>query len=127
MDEADVFFIDEFYGDTYAPAVEFKSSIIKTLYQLIWRLKDQKHRDLKASILSSKQLNNFIDKFPQLKQVVLSQIDYMIDGAKNYVHEYQVINGKISYKSQDGYSDKISYGYKTIFAHFYEYERNIIK
>lgn len=43
----------------------------------------------------------------------------MINGMKNYNHEYQVLNGKIAYKDQDGYTDKISYGYKTVFAYYY--------
>lgn len=50
----------------------------------------------------------------------------MINGVRNYNHEYQVINNKIAYKDQDGYSDKISYGYKTVFAYLYEYGRNVI-
>lgn len=45
----------------------------------------------------------------------------MINGARNHRHDYQVLDGKIAYKDQDGYSNKISYGYKTIFAYFYEY------
>jgi hypothetical protein len=45
----------------------------------------------------------------------------MITDARNFEHEYQVIDGKIAYKDQDGYSTKILVGYKTIFAYFYEY------
>lgn len=50
----------------------------------------------------------------------------MIDGAKNYKHDYVVNKGKIKYLNQDSYSEKVSYGYKTIFAYFYEREKNTI-
>lgn len=43
----------------------------------------------------------------------------MINGVKNFKHDYQVIKNQIAYKDQDGYSTKISYGYKTVFANFY--------
>lgn len=36
------------------------------------------------------------------------------------------MNGRIAYKNQDGYSDKISYGYKTVFAYFNEYSKKRI-
>ena len=45
----------------------------------------------------------------------------MIIGAKNYKHNYLVHDNKIMYQDQDGISDKISYGFKTIFASMYEY------
>ena len=51
----------------------------------------------------------------------------MLLGAKNYKHDYLVYNNKIMYNDQDGISDKISYGYKTIFAYMYEhYEKKQI-
>lgn len=43
----------------------------------------------------------------------------MIEAVMNYKHEYQVSKDKILYKDQDEYSDKIFYGYRTIFAYFY--------
>ena len=46
----------------------------------------------------------------------------MILGVKNYEHDYIVQNNRIMYKDQDGVTDKISYGFKTIFAHMYEYD-----
>ena len=45
----------------------------------------------------------------------------MIIGARNYKHDYLVHNDKIVYKDQDGISDQISYGFKTIFAYMYEH------
>ena len=49
------------------------------------------------------------------------QIKGMIIGVKNHNHSYFVQNDKIMYKDQDGISDKISYGFKTIYAHMHEH------
>lgn len=45
----------------------------------------------------------------------------MILGAKNYEHEYIIHNDSIAYKDQDGISDKINYGYTTMFAYLSEH------
>ena len=50
----------------------------------------------------------------------------MILGAKNYHHDYLVHKDSIAYKDQDGISNKIRYGFSTIFAYLFEYERNRI-
>ena len=65
--------------------------------------------------------------YPRIQSLIDEQIKGMIIGAKNYQHYYEVHNNKIMYKDQDGLSEKISYGYKTIFAYMYEYyERKTI-
>jgi hypothetical protein len=43
----------------------------------------------------------------------------MIRSVKNWKHDYLIEKDKIAYKLQDGISDKINYGYKTIFAYYY--------
>ena len=45
----------------------------------------------------------------------------MIDGALNFKHDYHIDDKKIVYRDNDAFSDKISYGYKTVFAYLYEY------
>lgn len=47
----------------------------------------------------------------------------MIQGAVNFKHQYEFHQKKIVYKENDSICDNISYGYKTIFANIYEYER----
>jgi len=43
----------------------------------------------------------------------------MIDGALSFKHDYYVHDQKIVYRNNDAYTDKISYGYKTVFANIY--------
>lgn len=50
----------------------------------------------------------------------------MISGALAYKHDYILIDSKLLYKDNDTVSPFINYGYKTVFANIYEYERGNI-
>ena len=60
-------------------------------------------------------------KYELLEELMKEQVKGMIIGVRNYKHDYLVHNDKIVYKDQDGISDKISYGFKTIYAHMHEH------
>ena len=47
----------------------------------------------------------------------------MLADVVNYSHEYIVSNDKIAYKLQDGMSYNMVWGYKTLFAAFFEHGR----
>lgn len=49
----------------------------------------------------------------------------MIQGAFSYQHDYFLLKNekKLVYKDNDSINDKLSFGYKTIFANIYENER----
>ena len=46
-------------------------------------------------------------------------------GAYNYKHDYFILEKrqKIAYRENDSINERISYGYKTVFANIYEHER----
>ncbi len=48
----------------------------------------------------------------------------MIMGVREYDHEYVIDNNRLKYKDQDGLSDTITYGFKTIFANLFEFKRH---
>ncbi|ETO04469.1 hypothetical protein RFI_32929, partial [Reticulomyxa filosa] len=52
--------------------------------------------------------------------------DMLNDIQKFESHGYQVSNDKIGYKEQDSICYNVRYGYKTLFAYYYEHERNKI-
>jgi hypothetical protein len=54
-----------------------------------------------------------------------NQAHAMVRGIISYqVDPYTLLDGKIYYKEGDGLSDKIHYGYRTIFAYYHEYYIN---
>ena len=53
--------------------------------------------------------------------------DILYDANDFIGHDYIVKDGKIGYKDQDQISFSKNYGYKTIFAHYYEAEKSEYK
>jgi len=47
----------------------------------------------------------------------------MVSGALDYNHSYFLLDNRIVYKDNDTISLNLSYGYKTVFANIYEYQR----
>lgn len=47
----------------------------------------------------------------------------MVSGAIAHKHEYFLIDKKLVYKDNDTIAHNISYGYKTVFANLFEYNR----
>ena len=41
IDEADVFFNDQFYGRSYCPAIKLKDNSVAKLFELIWKMAKQ--------------------------------------------------------------------------------------
>ena len=58
---------------------------------------------------------------PIFEQIMQNQTNAMIRDLVSYKNDaYTVQNGRIYYKEGDGLSDKIHYGYRTIWAYFHE-------
>ncbi len=69
---------------------------------------------------SSKAFEYLCKRYPSLIKLLENQIHGMMAGALNYKHDYLVVEKKIMYKDGDLLSDKVNYGYKTVFAYFHE-------
>ena len=50
----------------------------------------------------------------------------MVSSVRNFKHDYIIQDGKIGYLLPEGISFKANYGWKTIFAYFYEVDRKSI-
>jgi hypothetical protein len=54
-----------------------------------------------------------------------NQVNGMIRGVIDYKSDsntYTVIDGSIYYKEEDGLSNKVNFGYRTVFSYFHEYD-----
>ncbi|KAL4508491.1 hypothetical protein ABPG72_003795 [Tetrahymena utriculariae] len=121
VDEVDIFFTNEFYGSLYNPLARLCDVTIQKLASLIWQNRS-KHISL-AWIRETSEYQDCIKRFKKLNYIIDESIKDMITDAKNFSHEYQVINDKIAYKEQNSISFEVTYGYKTLFAYFHEYEQ----
>ena len=123
IDEVDVFFNDDFLGNIYVPSAKIKHESITDLFKYIWAMKNKGLSF--TSVKTSKEYQNCINYFTNWSRLIDEQVKQALaDLATFQTHTYVVdaSKGKIGYKEQDGVSFKIVYGYKTLFAYFFEHQ-----
>jgi methanogenic corrinoid protein MtbC1 len=126
IDEVDVFFNKDFYGNSYYPCLLLNDENISKLIEFIWT--NRRNLDFNG-IKNSSQFNNCLRKFNQWKILfeetvkdMLSELEIFKSGNNDYV----IQNDKIGYKEQDSISFDLKYGYKTLFAYLHEHENGKI-
>ncbi|EAR88867.2 helicase carboxy-terminal domain protein (macronuclear) [Tetrahymena thermophila SB210] len=122
IDEVDVFFSQDFYGKLYNPIARLQDQGILNLAQFIWKQRNN-HLSLKQ-VKETECYKQCINKFKNLNGIIDESIKDMISDSKNFEHKYIVQKRQIGYLEQDDISFDINYGYKTLFAYFYEQEQN---
>jgi hypothetical protein len=65
-------------------------------------------------------------KYPSISKLLQCQISGMLQAVYNYTHTYTIHQNALKYLENDSITDKISYGYKTVFANCFEYERKSV-
>ncbi|EAR88873.1 helicase carboxy-terminal domain protein, putative (macronuclear) [Tetrahymena thermophila SB210] len=121
IDEVDVFFSQDFYGKLYNPIARLQDQCIIDLAQFIWNRRSN-YLSLKE-VQETECYQQCISKFKNLNCIIDESIKDMISDSRNFEHKYVVQNLQIGYQEQDGISFDITYGYKTLFAYFYELEQ----
>ncbi len=67
-----------------------------------------------------------MEKYPSIRDLLKNQVIGMLQAVYNYQHQYFIHNGCIKYRDNDSITDKFSYGFKTVFANCFEFERKAI-
>ncbi|CAF0828795.1 unnamed protein product [Adineta steineri] len=126
IDEVDVFFSKDFYGNIYTPAASLRDPTITSLVNFIWT-----HRKSKLNLSKVKTSSEYTaccTRFPNWESLIQEAIKDMLFDINNFEsHGYIVNQGQIGYKEQDNIMYNVVYGYKTLFAYYYEYENENIK
>lgn len=127
IDEVDVFFNQEFYGNFYRPLAELHDSAITALIHYIWKIKDDRVALRLDNVKLSAEFRLCCKRFPRWEFLLEEAVKAMIIDVQTF-HEltHVVWDDKIAYKEQHDMSAETSYGYKTTFAYFYECERGEI-
>lgn len=125
VDEVDVFFTKDFYGNSYNPITKLTDETIKDLIQNIW---NEKNENLTINkVKSFKSYNQCINRFKIWSELIEEAVKSMILALKTFKnHQYCIKNDKIGYKYQDDINTNTSYGYNTLFAYIYENENGNI-
>ncbi|KAL4496498.1 hypothetical protein ABPG72_014728 [Tetrahymena utriculariae] len=129
IDEVDVFFSKEFFGNNYDIVAPIQDETIEKLLDKIWSEKVKPNFSFK-SISESDQFKQCLAKFPKWSELIQEQVKIIVHDFKNFndiiIENYKTKNDKIYYKNQDQYVDNISFGYRTLYSYYQEKENNRI-
>lgn len=122
VDEVDVFFGSDFYGQTYKSVVEFREPEIAEILKRIWNAYDQGGRRLKLSeIQSMSEYSRLVNKLPGY--LLDNEISLMLDQVRlvdDIPYYLDSDTGRIGYKVMDCIDYNVTYGYTTMFAYLKE-------
>ncbi|CAF3605157.1 unnamed protein product [Rotaria sp. Silwood1] len=125
IDEVDVFFSREFYGNVYTPSVKLRDSTISSLVDFIW--KERKSTLSLTKIKNTDEYQNCCKRFPKWELLIEEAVKDMLFDVNNFEsHDYIVNKDRIGYSEQDNTVYNIAYGYKTLFAYHCEHEKDKI-
>ena len=124
VDEVDVFFGNEFYGQTYNQVVEIREPEIQEILKKIWIAWNQGGRRLKLNdIKSMPEYSRLLSKLSSFSFLLENEISLMLDHVSKVdevPYYLDVENDCIGYKVMDSISYDVTYGYSTCFAYLKE-------
>ncbi|CAF1185261.1 unnamed protein product [Adineta steineri] len=125
IDEVDVFFSQDFYGNLYTPSASLRDPTITSLINYVWT---EKNSNLNINkIKDTNEYKACCNRFPTWESLILEAVKKLIYDVSTFgSHDYVVKEDKIGYKEQDNIIYNIVYGYKTLFAYYCEHERGKI-
>lgn len=124
IDEVDVFFSSEFYGNTYNKAAMLKEPEIAEILRVIWAESDYGKKKVKLSYV--KQLSAYrslLQKFRGFDFILENEILRMLDEVRRLdesPYHLDRSSDRIGHKVMDGIDYDVNYGYRTIFAYLKE-------
>ncbi|CAF2540249.1 unnamed protein product [Rotaria sp. Silwood2] len=125
IDEVDVFFSRDFYGNIYIPATSLKDPSITLLINYIWA--QRKSKLTLNRVQGTQEYKNCCIRFPKWELLIQEAIKDMISDVKSFEsHNYVVKEDKIGYIELDNILYNVIYGYKTLFAYYFEHEKGKI-
>ena len=127
VDEFDVFFGSDFYGQTYNQVYQLQEDEIAEILKFIWANNMRGGPKLKlADVQRIEPYRHLVQKYPDFAYVFDNEILLMIDQVKRVDEEpYHLdeVTGRIGYKVMDTIEYDVTYGYCTMFAYLKEAEK----
>ncbi|KAL7554369.1 hypothetical protein ACHAWF_017810 [Thalassiosira exigua] len=127
VDEVDVFFGSEFYGQTYNQVVEFREPEIEEILKRIWNAWSQGGRRLKLSdIKSMPEYARLLSKLSPFSFLLENEIAFMLNQVSkvdDVPYYLDTEHDRIGYKVMDTIAYDVTYGYATVFAYLKEHNK----
>jgi hypothetical protein len=127
IDEVDVFFGTDFYGNAYNTGCTLKDSDVQSLMRHIWEKRDQEQKPTLAQLQTEREYSSFVQKYPRCQRFLDLGLQQMLADVNEFAQPaYEVQHGKLGYKEGDGLNFRRMYGYRTMFAYLNEEEQGSI-
>jgi uncharacterized protein YegL len=126
IDEVDVFFSSEFYGNTYNKAAMLREPTIVELLKTIWA--ESKHGSKRLRLSFVKQLSSYKEllvKFPGFEFLLENEVRRMLDEVRRVdetPYHLDITTDRIGHKIMDTIDYDVNFGYATVFAYLKEVE-----
>jgi len=131
VDEVDVFFGADFYGQTYNQVTQMREPEVVDILNHIWIAnKRGGRRQRLAEIQALPAYSKLLAKMPNFKFLLDGEISLMIDQVRKVDEEPYFLDhetDRIGYKVMDSISYEATYGYRTVFAYLQEAEKGNLK
>jgi len=125
IDEVDVFFSKNFYGELYTPSVNIRDATITQLLDWIWE--NRNNRLNIALVKASAQYQACLTRFKDYGFLIEEAVKDMLFDLREYPsHQYIVKEDKIGYIDGDSVSFQAVNRYQTVFAYYHEHEKKRI-
>ena len=126
IDEVDVFFSKEFFGNIYSPILRLENGYISHFFDFIWKSRDLPTFSI-VTIKNSIEFKNVVSLYKNWEDLIEDQLKYIFNDLKKFRdHEYIIKNEMIAYKEQNNIIFNKIVGYKTLFAYYLEFEKGEI-
>jgi len=123
IDEVDVFFGIDFFGDTFNPATRIQNEHTFNLMRFIWKNPDT----TVAEVTKTPYYEELVKQFGQWESLLKGEISKMLLDVKNWQKENPMpIKDKIAYAINGNTSFTTAFGYCTPFAYFHYHDKGEI-
>lgn len=125
VDEVDVFFGSDFYGNTHNQVASLEDELIEAILKKIWKSRTSVTL---SEVQSWSEFKKFSEKYKEWSFMIDREVSKMVSGVKKFNDPPYVIDriGKrIGYIEKDSVEYKTVYGYRTAFAYLNEYGKTI--
>lgn len=123
IDEVDVFFSKEFFGEQSRHGITLQSCEVEKLADFVWA---NKATITYQKIIQSKEFRACERRYPTIHNLLRYEAVNILEGIRSYKHEYIVHDDKIGYVRPEGMNfNRVSW--RITFAYYYEVERGVIK
>jgi len=128
VDEVDVFFGKDFYGQTYNQVTHLSSPEVIALIHNIWS--DRHSKPNMGSIRTLPEYKKLIARYANWKFLVDNEIALMCAQVGTFdqpAYKYSPASDSVGYLEHDSVNYSLAYGYRTVFAYLNELEKDHVR